>query len=145
MVTRPTVAVREVQITGLSLSGVTLTFLVELENPNGFGITVTDFSYSLFLNNRAVANGAATEPVSIDRHSITKIALPLKSSFADIVQELQSMNGSDALEYRIEGSVTVRSMLGRMTFPYSRTGEIGPGRSRSFHSSETPATPGPGP
>jgi LEA14-like dessication related protein len=148
MVIRPTVAVREIRVTGLSLSGVTLTFLVELENPNGFGITVTDFSYSLFLNNRAVANGAATEPISINRHSITKIALPLKTSFADIVQELQSMNGSDTMEYRIEGTVTVRSMLGRMAFPYHRTGVIGPGHSRSFHAPDNPAAhsiPGPGP
>jgi LEA14-like dessication related protein len=141
MVIRPTVAVREIQVTGLSLSGVTLTFGVELENPNGFGITVTDFSYTLFLNNRAVANGAAPEPISIDRHSITKIALPLKTSFSDIVQELQSMNGSDAMEYRIEGTVTVRSMLGRMEFPYSRTGVIGPGHSRSSHSPGTPDAP----
>jgi len=126
MVTRPTVTVQEVRISELTLSGATLTFRVQLENPNGFGITVTAFSYTIYLNDRPVASGQAPEPISINRHSVTEFSLPLKTSFAEIENQLKSILHSDTLAYRIEGSLVVQSVFGRLTFPYTRTGTIGP-------------------
>jgi LEA14-like dessication related protein len=124
MITRPTVAIQEVHITGLSLTGATLTFLVELENPNGFGVTVTTFTYSVYLNDRPVAQGEATEPISIKRRSVTPVSLPLKTAFQDLEKGLKSLIGSDTADYRIEGSLAVRSFFGRLEFPYSRSGTI---------------------
>jgi LEA14-like dessication related protein len=124
MITRPTVAIQEVHITGLSLTGATLTFLVVLENPNGFGVTVTTFTYSVYLNDRPVAQGEATEPISIKRRSVTPVSLPLKTAFQDLEKGLKSLIGSDMANYRIEGSLAVRSFFGRLEFPYSRTGTI---------------------
>ncbi|MEK6683736.1 MAG: LEA type 2 family protein [Nitrospirota bacterium] len=123
-ITRPTVAIQEVHVTGLSLTGATLTFLVELENPNRFGVTVTAFTYSVSLNDRPVAKGKATGPISIKRRSVTPVSLPLKTAFQDLEKGLKSLIGSDTAEYRIEGSLTVRSLFGRLEFPYNRTGTI---------------------
>jgi LEA14-like dessication related protein len=124
MISRPTVAIQEIHVTGLSLTGATLTFLVELENPNGFGLTVTAFTYSVYLNDRPVAKGEATEPIAIQRRSITSIPLPLKTTFQDLEKGLKSLIGSDSVEYRIQGSLAVQSFLGRLEFPYNRTGTI---------------------
>ncbi len=124
MITRPTVAIQEVHITGLSLTGATLTFLVELENPNGFGVTVTAFTYSVYLNDRPVANGETTEPISIKRRSVTPVSLPLKTTFQDLEKGLKALIGSDTAEYRIEGSLALRSFYGRLEFPYNRIGTI---------------------
>jgi LEA14-like dessication related protein len=124
MITRPTVAIEEIRLTGLSLTGATLTFLVELENPNGFGVTVTAFTYSVYLNDRPVANGETTDPIPIQRRSITPVSLPLKTSFQDLEKGLKSLIGSDTVDYRIEGSLAVRSLFGRLEFPYNRTGTI---------------------
>ncbi|MBI3596950.1 MAG: LEA type 2 family protein [Nitrospirae bacterium] len=132
MITRPTVAIQEIHVTGLSLTGATLTFLVELENPNGFGLTVTAFTYSVYLNDRPVAQGEATEPISIPRRSVTPISLPLKTTFQDLEKGLKSLIGFDTVEYRIQGSLAVRSFLGRLEFPYSRTGTIDLKHQRSF-------------
>ena len=124
MISRPTVAIQEIRLTGLSQTGATLTFLVELENPNGFGITVTAFTYSIYLNDRPVAKGEATEPITIKRRSITPVSLPLKTAFQDLEKGLKSLIGSDTVEYRIEGSLALRSFFGRLEFPYNRTGTI---------------------
>ena len=124
MITRPTVAIQEIHVTGLSLTGATLTFLVELENPNGFGLTVTVFTYSVYLNDRPVAHGETTDPIAIQSRSVTSIPLPLKTTFQDLEKGLKSLIGSDSVEYRIQGSLAVRSFLGRLEFPYSRTGTI---------------------
>jgi len=124
MITRPTVAIQEIHVTGLSLTGATLTFLVELENPNGFGLTVTAFTYSVYLNDRPVAHGETTDPIAIPRRSVTSIPLPLKTSFQDLEKGLKSLIGSDSAEYRIQGSLAVRFFLGRPEFPYNRTGTI---------------------
>jgi len=133
-ITRPTVALQEVHVTGLSLTGATLTFLVALENPNGFGLTVTTFTYSVSLNNRPVAQGELTEPISIPSRSVTSIPLPLKTTFQDLERGLKSLVGSDTVEYRIEGSLAVRSFLSHLEFPYSRTGTIDLKHQRSFGS-----------
>jgi LEA14-like dessication related protein len=124
MITRPSVAIQEIRLTGLSLTGATLTFLVELENPNGFGLTVTKFTYSIYLNDRPVATGETTEAVSIPRRSTTPVSLPLKTAFRDFEKGLASLIGSDRVEYRIEGSLGMRSFFGRWEFPYNRTGMI---------------------
>jgi len=124
MITRPTVAIQAIHVTGLSLTGATLTFLVELENPNGFGLTVTEFTYSVYLNDRLVANGETTDPIAIQSRSVTSIPLPLKTSFQDLEKGLKSLIGSDSVEYRIQGSLTVQSFLGHLEFPYNRTGTI---------------------
>jgi LEA14-like dessication related protein len=124
MITRPTVAIQEIRLTGLSLTGATLTFRVELENPNGFGITVTKFTYSIYLNDRPVATGETTEAVPIPRRSTTPVSLPLKTAFQDLEKSLNALIGSDTVEYRIEGSLGVRSFFGRWEFPYNRTGTV---------------------
>jgi len=124
MITRPTVAIQEIRLTGLSLTGATLTFLVELENPNGFGVTVTAFTYTVYLNGRPVAHGETTDPIPIKRRSITPVSLPLKTSFQDLEKGLKSLIGADTVDYRIEGSLAVRSFFGRLEFPYNRTGTI---------------------
>lgn len=124
MISRPTVAIQEVHVTGLSLTGATLTFLVELENPNGFGLTVTTFTYSVYLNDRPVAQGEATEPIVIQRRSVSSVPLPLKTTFQDLEKGLKSLIGSDTVDYRIQGSLAVQSFLGHLEFPYSRTGTI---------------------
>jgi LEA14-like dessication related protein len=124
MITRPTVAIQEIHVTGLSLTGATLTFLVELENPNGFSLTVTAFTYSVYLNDRPVAHGETTDPIAIQSRSVTAIPLPLKTTFQDLEKGLKSLIGPDTVEYRIQGSLAVRSFLGRLEFPYNRTGTI---------------------
>jgi len=124
MITRPNVAIQEIRLAGLSLTGATLTFLIELENPNGFGITISSFTYSIYLNDRSVASGETTEAVSIPRRSTTKVSLPLKTAFQDLEKSLNALIGSETVEYRIEGSLGVRSFFGRWTFPYNRTGTI---------------------
>jgi LEA14-like dessication related protein len=134
MITRPTVALQEVHVTGLSLTGATLTFLVALENPNGFGLTVTAFTYSVSLNARPVAQGELTEPISIPSRGVASIPLPLKTTFQDLDRGLKSLIGSDTADYRIEGSLAVRSFLGRLEFPYSRTGTIDLKRQHSIRS-----------
>ena len=140
MITRPTVAIQEVHVTGLSLSGAELTFLVELENPNGFGVTVTAFTYSVSLNDRLVAKGEATEPTPIKRRSVTPVSLPLKTAFQDLEKGLKSLIGADTAEYRIEGLLAVRSFFGRLEFPYSRTGTIDLKHPRSLKPPTDPAS-----
>jgi LEA14-like dessication related protein len=124
LIARPTVTLQEVQITGLSLTGATLTFRLGLENPNGFGVTVTALSYSIYLNDRPLAKGEATDPIPINRRSVAQISLPLKTSFQELEKGLKSLIGSGAVAYRIEGSLAARSFFGRLEIPYSRTGTI---------------------
>lgn len=124
LIARPTVTLRDVQITGLNLTGVTLTFRVELQNPNAFGVTVTAFSYSIYLNDRPIAVGEATDQIFIERRNITEVSLPLKTTFREMEKGLASLIGSDAAEYRIEGSLAVRSFFGRLEVPYRRIGTI---------------------
>lgn len=138
-IARPTVAIREIHVTGLTLSGATLTLLVELENPNGFGLTVTAFTYTLYLNDRPVAQGKTIESVELPRRSVTSIPLPLKTSFQDLERGLQSLIGSATVDYRIQGSLEVRSFLGPLEFPYHRTGTIDLKHQRS--SGSTPDGP----
>ncbi|HUK56080.1 MAG TPA: LEA type 2 family protein [Nitrospiria bacterium] len=140
MITRPTVSIQEVHVTGLSLTGATLTVLVELENPNGFGVTVTTFTYSVALNDRPFAQGAAAGPISIKRRSITPVSVPLQTTFKDLEKGLKSLTGSDTVEYRIEGSLAVQSFLGRLEFPYRRTGTIDLRHPRSLNSSKGDAS-----
>ncbi|MBI3609446.1 MAG: LEA type 2 family protein [Nitrospirae bacterium] len=124
MITRPTVAIQSVQVTGLNPAGATLTFLVDLENPNGFGVTVKAFSYSVYLSDHLLAQGEMREPVSIKGRSVASIPLPLKTDLQEIVTGLKSLNSSDMADYRIEGSLKIRSFFGRLEFPYNRTGTI---------------------
>ncbi len=140
MITQPTVAIEEIRLTGLSLTGATLTFLVELDNPNGFDVTVTAFTYSVYLNDRPVANGETAELIPIKRRSITPVSLPLKTTFQDLEQGLNSLIGSDTAEYRIEGSLAVRSFFGRLEFPYNRTGRIDLKHRRPFKSPDGPVS-----
>ena len=124
MITRPTVTIQSIEVTGLSLAGAALTFRVELENPNGFGVTITAFTYSIYLNDHPIAKGETTEPVTIERRSAARVSLPLKTSFREIEKGLKFLIGSDTADYRIEGSLTVQSFFGRLEFPYSRSGTI---------------------
>lgn len=79
----PTLRVESVRVVTLSYPKADLIVTVEIDNPNG-GVTLTDLSYRIKLNDAPSGDGRRTEKISLPAKAKLKLELPVKADLTAI-------------------------------------------------------------
>lgn len=133
LVKEPRVALAEVAVQSLSLSGATVRVELEVENPNGFGLDARALEYTLFFQAgggegvdddawRTLAAGRTTEGVSLPANETVRVPVDIPFRFRDLGDAASSLLRDGTLRYRFEGAFTVGSPVGDVRVPFDRTG-----------------------
>jgi hypothetical protein len=106
--------------TGRPLGGAAIRLWAEIENPNGFGLTLTEVAGDLLLENTEAI--AVDFPLGLPLVAYQDTVIPLDASigFDDLPrlgQIARAAIGGDRLEYRLDGTFAVEAgSLGRPRF-----------------------------
>jgi LEA14-like dessication related protein len=119
-VKEPNVTVQDLQVRGVSLTGMDLDFILGIDNPNPIGISMSGLTYRLELNDRALFEGASQERVSVAGNGHSQVTLPFTLVYEEILGSLNALAGRQTLPYTLSGKVD----LGLFSFPYSKRGEL---------------------
>lgn len=134
LVKEPRVALAEVAVQSLTLSGATIRVELEVENPNGFGLDARALEYTLLFQPgtsggtgpeegwRTLASGRTTEAVRLPANETVRVPVAVPFRFRDIEDAAASLLRDGALRYRFEGAFTVGSPVGDIRVPFDRTG-----------------------
>jgi LEA14-like dessication related protein len=148
-VKEPRVALAEVSVESLSLSGATVQVQLDVENPNGFGLDAKALEYTLFFQPgqlaspraegpeggieqggepdvqgswRTLATGRTAEPVTLPSNRTVRVPVSIPFRFRDLEEAAVSLLRDGTLRYRFEGAFTVGSPVGDIRVPFDRTG-----------------------
>jgi LEA14-like dessication related protein len=99
---KPTARVEDVNITAIDLEGAELSFVLEIANPYGVALPLTDLRYALSSRGRSIVSGDAPLDGSIPAGGERTITIPAAVRFADILNALSDVRPGAVVPYDAE-------------------------------------------
>ena len=116
-ISRMSMELKQVKIKDFSSNGFAANVYMNVKNPNWFGVTVKDLSYTVFVNNREVGKGRIQSQVEIPANGEALAELPLvvgSDGLDGVINEVLKQG----VNYRIQGEAVFGTMLGSYTYPF---------------------------
>jgi len=124
-VDKPTARVVGASVAGLSLEHADLMFDVEVSNPYGVALPLTDVSYALDSRGSGFASGQAASAGSIPAKGRKTVTLPVRVGFAETLKVLRGVRPGSVIPYRAQLSLKGNVPgIGPVSLPVSRSGEL---------------------
>ncbi len=117
---------QKVHVMHVDQFGFDATLYMQVNNPNWFGMTVSDVRYQAYVDGRELAKGYSDKEVVIPAEGSAVAELPLEVSYLDVKDKMyEILKGS--LSYRVTGEVGFKTWLGRyaVTFDSEKKPEKG--------------------
>jgi LEA14-like dessication related protein len=125
---QPVVNLKDVTVQGVGLTGGQLAVKLNVYNPNGYRLDATRLSYNVQVgdsgNGVDLANGILDGQWSVQSGDSTTVTIPVSFTYAGIGAAGRQLLNSGAVPYRVNGDVTVGTVVGNFTVPYSSTGRF---------------------
>ena len=124
---QPVVQLKDVAVQGLGLSGGQLAVKLNVYNPNGFRLDATRLSYNVVVGDNGATNlaaGTVDNRFTVQSGDSTTVSIPVSFTYAGIGAAGRALMQSGAVPYHVSGDVTVGTVIGNFTVPYSSTGRF---------------------
>lgn len=120
----PTFSFRNVSLTDISLGGLNLDTVWDLNNPNAVGISLASVDYALFIENKQVIAGRPQEGLRVPAQGTTQLHFPAGIRFADVVGVVETFLTKDFASWRAEGGIGVQTPVGVVRLPLMKEGQF---------------------
>jgi LEA14-like dessication related protein len=125
---QPIVNLRDVAVQGVGLTGGQLAVRLNVYNPNGYRLDATRLSYNVQVGEGSggvnLAAGTVDNQFTVQSGDSTTVTIPVSFTYAGIGAAGRQLLNSGAVPYRVNGDVTVGTVVGNFTVPYSSTGRF---------------------
>jgi LEA14-like dessication related protein len=142
-VQEPEVRSVQVGLAEVGLAGGTLRVVLQVYNPNGFGVDARAFDYELaFLPAgwvadtpdgtppddawRRLATGATRDEIRLPARDSTHVTVDVPFEYRDVGDALSGLLREGRLRYRFSGAFTVGTPVGDRRIPFDQTGLLRP-------------------
>lgn len=116
----PVVNFKDVRLTGLGVQGGALELVLSVYNPNRFDLEGVRLSYQLTVDDVRFGEGALDSRFIVPRGDSTDVRLPLTFTFAGVGAAGRQIVQLGAVNYTVNGDLTVATPLGNFTRPYAQ-------------------------
>ena len=121
----PVVNLRDVKVLGLGTQGGNLEVQLGVYNPNQYRLDATRLTYRVFVGDSvSVAGGALDTQTSVQAGDSTIVRVPVSFTYSGVGAAAMQLMRTGSVAYRVAGDVTVGSVVGNFTVPYSATGQF---------------------
>ncbi|MDB4907237.1 MAG: hypothetical protein JWO05_2021 [Gemmatimonadetes bacterium] len=121
----PVVALKDVKLRGVGLTGGNVDVVLSVYNPNEFRLDATRMTYRVLLGDSvSFASGALDSRTTVQSKDSTFVTIPVSFTYNGLGAAGRSLLNSGAVDYKVIGDVTVGSPLGNHTIPFTSTGRF---------------------
>lgn len=121
----PVVNLRDVRVLGLGMSGGNLEVQLGVYNPNNFRLDATRLTYRVAVGEDVgLASGALDTRTTVQAGDSTIVKIPVSFTYSGLSAAARQLLQTGAVNYRVAGDVTVGSVVGNFTVPYTTTGQF---------------------
>jgi LEA14-like dessication related protein len=123
--TPPTVALRNVEVVGLGVSGASLSVTLALANPNPYPLSASGATYRLYAGDSTeVGRGTVTIPLRVGGNDSTLVQLPVDVSWSGLKRAGRGAVRGGVVDYRVVGEVLASTPLGDRAVPIDARGRF---------------------
>lgn len=124
-VSKPTVSITGMNVTGLSLHAVEITADVEIENPNNIGIDLASYNYALDINELNFLSGNEDRETKIGAQQSSSVKIPLQLNYSELLQTIESLRNESESEFNFAAEFGFDlPIIGRVSVPVQHSGKI---------------------
>lgn len=121
----PVVNLRDVRVLGLGTNGGQLEVQLSVYNPNNYRLDASRLTYRVFVGDSVgLASGAIDTRQSVQATDSTIVKVPVSFTYSGLGMAASQLLQTGAVTYKVLGDVTVGSVVGNFTVPYSTTGQF---------------------
>ena len=121
----PVVRLQDVKLNGVGLTGGNLDVRLSVYNPNGYRLDATRMTYTVNVgDDTRVATGTVDNRFTVNNNDSTTVTVPVSFTYAGIGAAGRQLLNSGGVNYRVNGDVTVGTVVGNFTIPYSASGRF---------------------
>ncbi|HEU4997053.1 MAG TPA: LEA type 2 family protein [Gemmatimonadaceae bacterium] len=121
----PTVNLRDVRVLGLGTTGGQLEVALAVYNPNNYRLDATRMTYRVFVGDTVgLASGALDTRTTVQASDSTIVKIPVSFTYSGLGTAATQLLRTGSVNYKVAGDVTVGSVVGNFTVPYSTTGQF---------------------
>ncbi|MEW5737524.1 MAG: LEA type 2 family protein [Myxococcota bacterium] len=121
---QPSFNFKSVALTDVSLGGLTLDTVWQLDNPNSVGLSLATVDYALFIDSKQVLAGAPAQGLQIPAKGSTDLHFPAGIKFLDLVGVVETFLTKDQASWRAEGSIGLQTPVGVIKLPLAKEGQF---------------------
>jgi LEA14-like dessication related protein len=125
---QPVVQLKDVAVQGVGLTGGNLAVKLNVYNPNGYRLDATRMTYHLTVgdaNNASnLATGVLDSRFTVQSGDSTTVTIPVSFTYAGIGAAGRQLLNTGGVPYRVTGDVTVGTVVGNFTVPFSSSGNF---------------------
>ena len=121
----PIVHLQDIRLNGVGLTGGNLDVKLSVYNPNGFRLDATRMTYSVLVGDQVqFATGTVDSRFTVNENDSTTVTIPVSFTYSGIGAAGRQMMNTGGVNYKVNGDVTVGTVVGNFTVPYSATGRF---------------------
>ena len=120
----PTITCRQVDVSDVSLDGVTLDFLFDVTNPNPAGFTIAELDYVLKVNDVEAARGHETRRIRIEPNASSEFRMPYTVKYQNLVATALSFVKPTGLSYQLDIRFGLKTPIGILPIEVQKKDKI---------------------
>ena len=108
----PKISASRLSVKNISFTSADLELILNIDNPNAFGVTLSDLDYTVKINGLESISGKSISPIQIDEKNSGIISVPVSLNFIQLGRSTYNLIKSDQpLEYSLSGNTNVNATL----------------------------------
>lgn len=119
---QPRLTFKTARLADASLSDATVDLVYEVENPNGFGLSLASVDYAFFVEGKQVVAGKPRNGLQLKANGKSQLVFPANVKFADIVPVVTTFLNKDAAAFKAQGSIGIKTPVGVINLPLQKEG-----------------------
>jgi LEA14-like dessication related protein len=122
---QPVVQLKDVAVQGVGLTGGNLAVKLNVFNPNKYRLDATRMTYNVLVGDQVnLATGVVDSRFTVQSGDSTTVTIPVSFTYTGIGAAGRQLLNTGGVNYRVNGDVTVGTVVGNFTVPYSSTGKF---------------------
>jgi LEA14-like dessication related protein len=122
---QPVVQLKDVQLQSVGLTGGNLAVKLSVFNPNGYRLDATRLTYNVTIGDGVnLATGALDNRFTVQSGDSSIVSIPVSFTYNGIGAAGRQIMNTGAVDYHVTGDVTVGTVVGNFTVPFSSTGKF---------------------
>jgi LEA14-like dessication related protein len=122
---QPIVHLQDVRVNGVGLTGGNLDVKLSVYNPNGYRMDATRLSYNVLVGDSVrFAQGTIDSRFTVNGNDSSVVTIPVNFTYTGIGAAGRQLLNTGGVNYHVNGDVTVGTVVGNFTVPYTSTGRF---------------------
>ncbi|HEX9704324.1 MAG TPA: LEA type 2 family protein [Gemmatimonadales bacterium] len=120
----PQIALEQINVTGISLTGGTLDLVLDVYNPNEYRLRSTRLEVSLDLEGKHFGEALIDKPLDLSPENHSRVVMPVRFTWAGVGAGMRALLERQAIRYGLSGAALLDTPLGERRVGVRGNGEV---------------------